>query len=255
MVPISLEFLRLQDRCFATSPDNISALGSLATENQRLMEQAEIASRSDMMTTSEAIACASIASNIVQLSSCVIESNYAIQDLCTEFLKKTRFFSPNLNTYTSSIEPSSTIDRCPKPINLTQHGLRKWCKSHLSYLFPTNKQVAEFSMISEMSESQVSSWFRNARTRSGWSKLFSDKVHVNRDPSRLDIVFQDYNSYILSHCHSDICERLSYDVHFRLVDKVWRWFHTDKNCKKLEGSGSVRPWVKTILMIINHLLI
>ncbi|KAI8448006.1 hypothetical protein BY996DRAFT_672777 [Phakopsora pachyrhizi] len=244
MESICLEFSGLHDRYFATAPDDTSTLGFLSEKLQHARERVKAASRSGLLTPLEATTCASIASNIEKLSSCVIKSSHAIEDLCAEFSKKSHIFSPSLGTPS---EPSLAVASCTSRTSSNQGKLKEWCRSHFSYLFPTDSEVAKLSTISKMSENQVSSWFRNARTRSGWSKLYADKIHVNRDPIRLEIVFQDYHSYILLHCQSDIREHISRDEHFRLVDKVWHWFQIDKKCKKPEDSGAVRPWVKTVL--------
>lgn len=133
---------------------------------------------------------------------------------------------------------------------------------HLSYLFPDKNELSDLSQQTGLSESQVNLWFRNARTRSGWSKLYGNKLYAAKDRQKLQAYFEEYEVLRRLHGrHLGLGTTLATnDVH-AMVQKVLKWFRVKKpqQCNQSSSpcgdvpvvevpeSGSVSPWVKDIL--------
>ncbi|MBW0530680.1 hypothetical protein O181_070395 [Austropuccinia psidii MF-1] len=129
----------------------------------------------------------------------------------------------------------------------SQSLLKHWCQQHLAYLFPTKSQMAELALQASMSDNQITLWFRNARTRSGWAKLYAHKTLVQKDQAKLKLLLEEFHSIKRLNSPTRAKEIIASVESYQMVDKILKWFETGPKTKKKQESSNVRPWIKTVI--------
>lgn len=139
-----------------------------------------------------------------------------------------------------SLQDSASVEGSSSVQNV---ALKEWSLLHLSHLFPSKEQVEELTSHTSMSSKQINLWFRNARTRSGWSKLFAHP-RVNRNHEQLKTLLAEHDSIKRRAGPEHFKAFLAQDQLIQLMDKVFQWFATTK---QVHSSDSVKPWIKEVL--------
>lgn len=132
---------------------------------------------------------------------------------------------------------------------------------HLSYLYPGKHELSALSQRTGLSESQVNLWFRNARTRSGWSRLYGNKLYAAKNKQKLKAYFDEYE--VLRRLDGrNLGPTVATNDVYAMVEKILKWFRVKKPAQSSDSSSScqtmpltgpepdvrsVRPWVKDVL--------
>ncbi|EGG03504.1 TALE-type homeodomain protein [Melampsora larici-populina 98AG31] len=246
-------------------------LGELATELDAHSLSLERACRVPTPSVGVAQEYAQAAVNIQVLASAMTRVHASIENLMEDFVQKLdlspatthqRAIGSAAASQRLSMDAPETFASPPPCSNLRkdpQDLLRCWSSQHLSYLFPTKEELMELSGQTKLSAKQVDLWFRNARTRSGWSKLFTNKLYANKDRQKLESYFSEYEATQRLHC-SKAGSFVSSDDAYKLVEKVLKWFRVKESkdnstisacltpsVSEQTNNGSVSPWVKDVL--------
>ncbi|MBW0519277.1 hypothetical protein O181_058992 [Austropuccinia psidii MF-1] len=181
-----------------------------------------------------------VAQTAVQSQALVDETLQRLADALSALSISSTPPSPSsLSSTGSSPEPSCSAN--------SQSPLKHWCQEHMSYLFPTKSQLAELASQASMSDNQITLWFRNARTRSGWAKLYAHKTLVQKDQAKLKLLLEEFHSVKRLNNPTKARELIASVESYQMVDKILKWFETGPKTRKKQESSNVRPWIKNVI--------
>ncbi|KAH9824958.1 TALE-type homeodomain protein [Melampsora americana] len=269
----SFEHFKSSERSFfaACAGDQPIPLPEFAAELDARLQNVERAYTGLVVSPGAAREYVQAATNIQVLASTMSKVHCTFEAMMEDFVQKLSLApaarqEPAVGCAAKSQDLSAdtaSTPTAPPPVS-SEHEkdphdfLRDWSGRHLSYLFPSKQELLDLSGQTGLSTKQVDLWFRNARTRSGWSKLFTNKLYANKDRQKLESYFSEYE--LIRKLHGTKAGSvISSDDGFKLIEKVLKWFRVKKprdtaasacpipSVSEETSNGSVSPWVKDVL--------
>ncbi|KAA1139153.1 hypothetical protein PGTUg99_036768 [Puccinia graminis f. sp. tritici] len=227
-----------------------SRLAEFDNQLSQLVIEAEAAASSDSMSQDEAKALLCLSHNVYIASTKAHKAQLTMDELHDNFSRQLDLLAP-----LTPIAPPAPLPPPPnKPVvedggpSSTSHSiLKNWSHSHMTYLFPSQPQLQELAATISSTETKVNSWFRNARSRSGWSKLYAHKM-VAKNQEKFQNLIDEYQSVKRVNSAEEFQKIVAGHEGYQLLDKIFRWFATDKAAaKRPPKPNAVRPWVREVL--------
>ncbi|KAG0143302.1 hypothetical protein CROQUDRAFT_661465 [Cronartium quercuum f. sp. fusiforme G11] len=267
------------DDCPSNQPMHLS---TFVNELQTFKDYLQHACTSRTLTPDLSRRSTATAANIYVVASVISESHSGIEIILGDFSAKLCIFNSEINKdadgsvalhqlhYLAKNSPATSLSSPPTfqpnasdnkgtPGDQSHDILKNWSIGHLSFLFPTKDDLLDLASQTGLTENQVNLWFRNARTRSGWSKLYTNKLYANKDRQKLQQYLDDHEA--LRRLHGDtISSVVGLDDAYHLVEKIMKWFGVKKNFEASPSLASshnltscdkagvgVKPQVKEVL--------
>lgn len=242
-----------------TSSYQIGELFRLQQRLQALAHDVKAKCQTRSITRAQARKLQYEAFNVEVVTSLHLSAASTVENLFHQFTSEMAVWSAQQSILStplpqSSIPMDATSERLVAHIKNDNHNnptkviLKQWSQQHMSYLFPSRLELLELATTTCLGRTQIKLWFRNARTRSGWSKLYNQ---MNKDRHRLELLLNGYhsktnrNSIQDNHVAQGIVE---YDQAYRSVESVLRWFRIDKReDKSTRQPRGGRAWIKDVL--------
>ncbi|KNZ53244.1 uncharacterized protein VP01_32g25 [Puccinia sorghi] len=215
------------------------------------LSQFELQLEQDVSTNSlsqdEAKALFYLSQNVCIASSLAEQAHLASDRLCAQFTKFNLLAQPEPNPSFPPPQPSKQpVVRDDNSSSLSHTMLKKWSQTRIAYLFPSQMDLRQLASETSMAESQIAAWFRNARSRSGWSKLYALKGQVDKDQEKFQLLIEEYESLKRLKSPEEFKKIVAQQEAFQLLDKILRWFATKKESTPAP-TAAVRPWIKDVL--------
>ncbi|WAQ82909.1 hypothetical protein PtA15_3A274 [Puccinia triticina] len=188
--------------------------------------------------------------NVCIASTLAQQVQLAMDEICDDFSQQLSFLAPLADVSPAASSPPSkepVVEDNGSPS--TSHTiLKNWSQTRLSYLFPSPLELKELVSHTSMSETKLNSWFRNARSRSGWAKLYALKPDVNKNQEKLQSLIDEYQSLKRLNTPEEFKKIVAAHETYQLLEKIFKWFATTKETKAaLSTPKAVKPWIKDVL--------
>ncbi|KAA1110784.1 hypothetical protein PGT21_031644 [Puccinia graminis f. sp. tritici] len=245
------ELTNLQgDLLAALKSNNTDGLVNFDSQFSQLVLDVEKAIPTNSLSVDELKAHYCFSHNLYIASTQAQQAHLVMDELHDSFSRKLNLLAPLTSNKPSapapppSKEPVAQDNSCSSPSHTI---LKNWSQAHMTYLFPTQPQLQELASQTSSTETKVNSWFRNARSRSGWSKLYALKTHVDKDQEKLQLLIDEYQSLKRLKAPEEFKKLVAEHETYQLLDKIFRWFATTKEGKAPLHRKPVKPWIKEVL--------
>ncbi|KAH9470250.1 hypothetical protein Pst134EA_007516 [Puccinia striiformis f. sp. tritici] len=239
-----------RDFLAALQTNDESGLANFGVQYSQLVLDLEKAIPSNRLTQDELKAHYHFSHQVYIASSQARHAHNLVDEICDDFARQLKLIAPPVSdaALDHSFLPSKPTITHENDSSSTSHtALKTWCQTHMTYLFPTPAQLQELASQTSSTPEKVNAWFRNARSRSGWAKLFAHQTHVDKDQERFQLLIDEYQSQQRINTPEKFKTLLSEQESYQLLDKIFRWFATTKPVKQAPPTSSVRPWIKDVL--------
>ncbi|KAA1075944.1 hypothetical protein PGT21_030561 [Puccinia graminis f. sp. tritici] len=236
-----------RDLLAALQANNTEGLINFGAQYSQLVQQLEEAIPTNSLSEDELKAHLCLSHNVYIASMQVQQVHNVMDELCDDFSRQLSLLAPPPRN-----APPTSLPPPPKgPVvedNSSSHTiLKKWCHIHMTYLFPSQPQLKELASQTSSTETKVNSWFRNARSRSGWSKLYAHKM-VSKNHEKFQLLIHEYQSVKRVNSAEEFQKIVARHEGYQLLDKIFRWFATDKAAaKRPPKPNAVQPWVREVI--------
>ncbi|PLW40785.1 hypothetical protein PCANC_13529 [Puccinia coronata f. sp. avenae] len=233
----------------ALKSNDIGSLTQFGKQFSQLTLQLEQAASTSLLSQDEVEAHLCLSHNVFVASSYAEQAQLVADELSAKLTKKLNFLAPlPPHPPAPSPLPSKQPVAEDDSSSPTSHTiLKKWSQTHMSYLYPTRPQLRELAAETSLDEDQVVAWFRNARGRSDWTKLYGLKGQVDKNREKLQLIIEEYQSLKRLMSPEDFAKIVAERQTFQYLVKIFRWFATGPPAKKPVPTSSVRPWVREVL--------
>ncbi|EFP79919.2 uncharacterized protein PGTG_05144 [Puccinia graminis f. sp. tritici CRL 75-36-700-3] len=246
------ELTNLQgDLLAALKSNNTDGLVNFDSQFSQLVLDVEKAIPTNSLSVDELKAHYCFSHNLYIASTQAQQAHLVMDELHDSFSRKLNLLAPLTSNKPSapapppSKEPVAQDNSCSSPSHTI---LKNWSQAHMTYLFPTQPQLQELASQTSSTETKVNSWFRNARSRSGWSKLYALKTHVDKDQEKLQLLIDEYQSLKRLKAPEEFKKLVAEHETYQLLDKIFRWFATTKEGKAhCTGNLSFRQGAARVL--------
>ncbi|KAI7964026.1 hypothetical protein MJO29_004453 [Puccinia striiformis f. sp. tritici] len=240
------------DLLAALKTNDVDGLNNFGTRFSQLVHQVEEALPTHSISLDEAKAFHHLSQNVYIASSHARHAQLAMDELAVKFTQQLNLVAPLVPTTSSRSPPPPEISDVAgnngSSASSTLHtALKHWSQAHMTYLFPSPAQLQELAFQTSTTTEKVNAWFRNARSRSGWAKLFAHQAFVDKDQARFQLLIDEYQSQQRINTPEKFKIIVSEQESYQLLEKIIRWFATTKPVKQAPPSSSVRPWIKDVL--------
>ncbi|KAI9616835.1 hypothetical protein H4Q26_010469 [Puccinia striiformis f. sp. tritici PST-130] len=218
-----------RDSLAALKTNDNDALAKFSSQFSQHVLQLEEAIGANSISEDEARAHLCLSHNVYVASSAAYEAQLAVDEICGNFTQQLRLLTSQDNNPAQGTSVSPHVEPITenKDASPTSHTiLKEWSQTHMAYLFPSPVQLKELASQTSTTVDKVNAWFRNARSRSGWAKLFAHQAYVDKDQQRFQLLIDEYNSQ----------QRINTPEKFKTIP-----------VKQAPPSSSVRPWIKDVL--------
>ncbi|KNF00778.1 hypothetical protein PSTG_05918 [Puccinia striiformis f. sp. tritici PST-78] len=239
-----------RDSLAALKTNDNDALAKFSSQFSQHVLQLEEAIGANSISEDEARAHLCLSHNVYVASSAAYEAQLAVDEICGNFTQQLRLLTSQDNNPAQGTSVSPHVEPITenKDASPTSHTiLKEWSQTHMAYLFPSPVQLKELASQTSTTVDKVNAWFRNARSRSGWAKLFAHQAYVDKDQQRFQLLIDEYNSQQRINTPEKFKTIVSENESYQLLEKIFRWFATTKPVKQAPPSSSVRPWIKDVL--------
>ncbi|PLW13581.1 hypothetical protein PCANC_19223 [Puccinia coronata f. sp. avenae] len=234
------------DFLVALKSNDTDSLNQLGNRFSQLALQLEHDASSKSLSQDEVKAHLYLSHNVYIASMYAEQAQLAMDELSDKWTQKLSLMALAPNPPAPSPTPSKQSVSEDGSSSSTSHTiLKKWSQTHMSYLYPTELQYQELAAATSMTEKKINAWFRNARTRSGWSTLNTLKGQIDKDREKFQLLIEEYQSLKRLKSPEEFKKIVAEQESFQLLEGIFRWFATKK--EPTRAPKAVKPWIKDVL--------
>ncbi|OAV92158.1 hypothetical protein PTTG_27730 [Puccinia triticina 1-1 BBBD Race 1] len=238
------------DLLVALAHNDGNRLAKFDAQLSHLVLEVEEAVSKGCISEDQANANLCLSHNVYIASTLAQKVQLTMDEMCDDFSQQLNLLAP----LTPDVPPAAPSPPSRGPVvedsssTTTSHTiLKNWSQTRLSYLFPSPLELKELVSQTSMSETKLNSWFRNARSRSGWAKLYALKPDVNKNQEKLQAIIDEYQALQRLNTPEEFQKIVAANEPYKLLNKIFAWFATTKPAKPAAPTSNVRPWVKEVL--------
>ncbi|KAI7956768.1 hypothetical protein MJO28_003863 [Puccinia striiformis f. sp. tritici] len=240
-----------RDFLAALKTNDVDRLANFDTKYSQLVLELEQAITSNSLPEDELKAHYCFSQQVYIASSHARHAQLAMDELTDKFTHQLNLVAPLLPTSPTNPSPppqDSVVNDNSNSCSSSSHTiLKNWSQAHVTYLFPSPAQLKELASQTSSTPDKINAWFRNARSRSGWAKLFAHQAYVDKDQERFQLLIDEYHSQQRINTPEKFKKILSEQESYQLLDKIFRWFATKKEIKVVPNPQATQPWIKDVL--------
>ncbi|WAR53736.1 hypothetical protein PtB15_3B245 [Puccinia triticina] len=237
------------DLLMALKTNDTDGLIDFGARFSQLVDEVEQAVLTSSISQDQAEAHFCLSHNLYVASTKAQEAQLAMDEIYDNFSRQLNLMGPLITAVPSAPSPSLPKQSVAEDSTSASHTiLKNWCQTRLSYLFPSPLELKDLASQTSMSETKLNSWFRNARSRSGWAKLYALKPDVNKNQEKLQSLIDEYQSLKRLNTPEEFKKIVAAHETYQLLEKIFKWFATTKETKAaLSTPKAVKPWIKDVL--------